>query len=103
MRRDKEVESAVQVFQKAVSASDLPKLPKSPLPPVMPTDPNPNSARTAEPSHRSPVNAPIPVRAAITEYTSVELQALLRWVKSDGKLRTNDELADEMFGALPFS
>jgi hypothetical protein len=28
---------------------------------------------------------------------------LLRWVKSDGKLRTNDELADEMFAALPFS
>jgi hypothetical protein len=28
---------------------------------------------------------------------------LLRWVKSDGKLRTNDELVDEMFEALPFS
>jgi hypothetical protein len=24
-------------------------------------------------------------------------------VKSDGKLRTNEELADEMFAALPFS
>jgi hypothetical protein len=31
------------------------------------------------------------------------LQALLAWVKSDGILRTNDELADEMFAALPFS
>jgi hypothetical protein len=49
------------------------------------------------------VNAPIQVRTTITEYTSGELQALLRWVKSDGKLRTNDELADEMFAALPFS
>jgi hypothetical protein len=25
----------------------------------------------------------------------------LTWIRSDGKLRTNDELADEMFAALP--
>ena len=31
------------------------------------------------------------------------MQNLLDWVQSDGKLRTNDELADEMFEALPFS
>ena len=52
---------------------------------------------------RSSPTAPIPVRESIGEYTAAELQALLRWVKSDGKLRTNDELAEEMFGALPFA
>lgn len=39
----------------------------------------------------------------VIRYTSTELQNLLRWVKSDGKLRTNEELADEMFAALPFA
>ena len=102
MRRDEEVERAVQAFQKAVVASDRPRLSRSPQPPVAPTDAGPN-VQTAEPSGRTPVNAPIQVRTTITEYTSGELQALLRWVKSDGKLRTNDELADEMFAALPFS
>jgi NTP pyrophosphatase (non-canonical NTP hydrolase) len=43
------------------------------------------------------------MRASIDEYTAYELQQLLQWVKSDGKLRTNDELADEMFAALPFA
>ena len=52
---------------------------------------------------RDPAKAPIPIRSSITEYTNTELQLLLRWVKSDGRLRTNDELADEMFEALPFS
>jgi hypothetical protein len=102
MRRDEEVERAVQAFQKAVAASDRPKPVKSLQPFAVPTDPSPNTP-TIEQSRRTPVNAPIPVRASITEYTSGELQALLRWVKSDGKLRTNDELADEMFAALPFS
>ena len=102
MRRDEEVDRAVQAFQKAVAASDRPKPVKSLQTFAVPADPSPN-APTKAPSGRIPVNAPVPVRASITEYTSGELQALLRWVKSDGKLRTNDELADKMFAALPFS
>jgi hypothetical protein len=27
----------------------------------------------------------------------------VNWVQSDGRLRTHDEIADEMFLALPFS
>lgn len=46
---------------------------------------------------------PIPTRKSIDEYSQSELLRLLDWVRSDGKLRTNDELADEMFAALPFS
>ncbi len=102
MRRDEEVERAVQAFQKAVAASDRPRTLKSTQPSVIPTSPSPN-ARTTQPRRRTPLDAPIPVRAAITEYANDELQALLGWVKSDGKLRTNDELADEMLAALPFS
>jgi very-short-patch-repair endonuclease len=102
MRRDEEIERAVQVFQRAVEASDRPK-PARRLEPLLHVE-EPISGKAAHSSiGRSSVYAPIPRRASITEYTSRELQALLRWVKSDGKLRTNDELADEMFAALPFA
>jgi hypothetical protein len=102
MRRDEEVERTVQSFQRAVAASDRSKPAKSLRPLDVATKPI-STAQASEPTGRIPVNTHIPVRASITEYTSGELQVLLRWVKSDGKLRTNDELADEMFAALPFS
>jgi very-short-patch-repair endonuclease len=46
---------------------------------------------------------PIPRRNSITEYTPKELKKLYDWVLSDGVLRTHDEIADEMFRALPFN
>ncbi len=101
MRRDEEIERAALAFQKAVAASDRPKTPKTLQPIAAFAEPIP-AKKIFETIGRTPVNAPISVRASITEYTSYELQALLRWVQSDGKLRTNDELADEMFAALPF-
>ena len=57
----------------------------------------------APPSRRPSPQAPIPVRESIGEYSATELQNLLCWVKSDGKLHTNEGLADEMFAALPFA
>jgi very-short-patch-repair endonuclease len=102
MRRDEEVERAVQAFQRAVTASDRPR-PAKILQPIATSASAISTAQAAISTGRTPRSAPIPVRASIMEYTSGELQALLRWVKSDGKLRTNDELADEMFAALPFS
>ncbi len=102
MRRDEEVERAVQAFQKAVAASDRPKPAKTLQPIAAPSEPI-AVTQIFERSNRVPLNAPIPVRASITEYTGAELQALLRWVQSDDKLRTHDEIADEMFAELPFS
>ena len=53
---------------------------------LCPHDVDPDRAGQSSSTGRTPVNTPIPIRASITEYTSGELQALLRWVKSDGKL-----------------
>jgi hypothetical protein len=39
----------------------------------------------------------------MTEYSDRELRSLIEWVQSDGRLRTNEEIANEMFDALPFS
>ena len=90
------------LFEKAVAASDRPESTQPLRPMVEPADPIP-SGHVTQSNGRTPAIAPIPVRASITEYTRHELQTLLQWVQSDGKLRTNDELVDEMFAALPFA
>ena len=52
---------------------------------------------------RNPPRPPTAAYPSIGDYSSEELVALAQWVQSDGKLRTHDEIADEMFSALPFS
>jgi len=45
----------------------------------------------------------VPFRASIDQYSRSELILLLRWIASDGQLRTNDQMMDEMVAALGFS
>jgi very-short-patch-repair endonuclease len=102
LRRDEEIERTLKAFRTAVEKSDrnerssVEEL-RADSPPRSP------SVATSLPNRRSSPHAPIPVRESIGEYTAAEMQNLLRWVKSDGRLRTNEELADEMFAALPFA
>jgi very-short-patch-repair endonuclease len=103
LRRDEEVQRAVQAFHKAVEKSngnDQSVVDRTPSEAELP---KPQAAVQPIPSARSSTRPPIPARKSIDEYTAAELRNLLRWVQSDGKLRTNDELADEMFEALPFA
>jgi very-short-patch-repair endonuclease len=44
----------------------------------------------------------VPTRSSIDEYRPSELLSLVDWIESDGRLRTDQELADEMFNALGF-
>lgn len=102
LRRDEEIERAVKAFHSAVEKNNRAENGAAQHPPTI--DPTTPAMAPATPTgKRNPPTAPIPVRESIGEYSAAELQNLLRWVKSDGKLRTNDELADEMFEALPFS
>ena len=41
-------------------------------------------------------------RESITDYPPQELVALVRWIQSDGVLRTDEELIREAFDELPF-
>jgi hypothetical protein len=43
------------------------------------------------------------VRASIKEYREAELIELLGWIASDGQLRTDDQIMDEMIVILGFS
>jgi hypothetical protein len=45
----------------------------------------------------------VPVRTSISEYRENELIQLLRWIASDGQLRTDDQIIDEMVPTLGFS
>jgi len=45
----------------------------------------------------------IATRKSIDEYSTAELQTILDWVKSDGKLRTDDEMVEEIFAELLFA
>jgi hypothetical protein len=101
LRRDEEIERTIKAFHKAVEKSDRKKV--LPLEELPANSPPGSPSDMSSPNRRSSPQAPIPVRESIGEYTSTEMQNLLRWVKSDGRLRTNEELADEMFTALPFS
>ena len=101
LRRQEEIDRVVQVYEKAVQRSNgnchsapgpaASRNLAQKAPAVQPT------------SVRTYPDAPIPVRKSIDEYSQRELHNLLFWVKSDGKLRTNDELVEEMLAALPFS
>ena len=44
----------------------------------------------------------VPLREKIDEYSRRELDALIRWIKSDDQLRTDDQLLDEMVLELGF-
>jgi very-short-patch-repair endonuclease len=98
MRKHEEVQRAVEAFWKAVEASDRPKVSE---PPTSAAAPRANGS--PKPNGRAASYPPIQNRESITDYSDRELRNLLEWVQSDGRLRTNEEIADEMFDALPFS
>jgi very-short-patch-repair endonuclease len=99
MRKHEEVQRAVKAFWKAVEESDRPNAPKA----SQRSSPASEQNGNPKPNGRATHYPSIQVRQSITEYSDRELRSLLEWVQSDGKLRTNDEIADEMFDALPFS
>ena len=100
-RRHEEIERTVAAYERAVLKANEPKgltLQSVAVPEYVPELPLEEVS-----SKRVSVFPPIPRRASIGEYTQGELRALFEWVGSDGQLRTHDEIADDMFAALPFS
>jgi very-short-patch-repair endonuclease len=100
-RKHEEIERTMNAFDRALAAvaERRTRLPDArPVEAVVPELPLQELSRS-----RSSIFPPIPKRTSIADYTSGELRDLYNWVMSDGQLRTHDEIADEMFAALPFS
>jgi very-short-patch-repair endonuclease len=100
-RRHEEIERAVAAFERAVAAANEHRTMRSDERDI--EEAVPDLPMQELRGKRSSIFPPIPKRASIGDYTSSELRALYDWVASDGQLRTHDEIADEMFAALPFS
>ena len=99
MRKEEEIQRAMKAFQEAVRFAD--NLDRG----LVQNDHNGSDShrdqRSAAP-RRWP-RPPIPIRTTITQYTENELIQLLKWIASDGQLRTDDEIMDEMTATLGFS
>jgi very-short-patch-repair endonuclease len=100
LRRDDEVQRALKAFASAVEHADA--LDNHAVP--IKSESAPESTRVIDsPAARSRDPRP-PVTAGkdIDEYTPAELQRLVRWVLSDGRLATDEEIITELTQELGF-
>lgn len=103
LRKEQEVERAIKAYHDAVTFADLTTEPPPGLignggaPP-----PGIDGARQIEARPRGP-RPPVPRRQSISEYSTGELLQLIRWIRSDGQLRSDDELVAEMVRGLGLS
>jgi len=107
MQRDREIDRAVAAYKAAVDRAD--RSDTSGGSPTTNSDgpgangsSHPPDIGTASPMNPRGPRPRIPKRASIDEYRPDELAALINWIESDGRLRTDQELADELVKALGF-
>jgi very-short-patch-repair endonuclease len=106
MRRDQEIDRAVAAYKVAVDHADrldtsgggFSATPGG----LGESGSNPPDTNAGSSANLRRPRPPIPTRAGIDEYTSTELLSLVDWIESDERLRTDQELADEMVKALGF-
>ncbi|HEY0735383.1 MAG TPA: AAA domain-containing protein [Herpetosiphonaceae bacterium] len=103
MHRDEEVARILKAFQAAVQWVDPQQIVSEAAAPA----PTPNAVVVAEDTQQTPApsRGPRPNIGSwttITDYTEEELVALVKWIQSDGRLRTDDEVAEEMVQELGF-
>jgi hypothetical protein len=99
MHREPEIERALAAYQAAVRQADADDAQgarnfdnHSAAPPIVP-------ASVA--AQRSP-RPLIPLHAQIDDYAPADLVSLVRWIESDGRLRTDAEILNEMITTLGF-
>jgi len=107
MRRDQEIDRAVAAYEAAVVLADRSDTSGGGSSANSGGPAENGSSRPPDVSAASIVNLrrprpPVPTRSTIDEYRPSELLSLVEWIESDGRLRTNQELADEMVKALGF-
>jgi very-short-patch-repair endonuclease/DNA polymerase III delta prime subunit len=106
-RRAEEIDRALRAFAESVESADRDDANRAGAP-----DHQPSLAETKESPPRTQIEAPPPLRrlpkprlipgSPITEYATGDLVSLVRWIRSDGILRTHEELIVEMLNELGF-
>jgi very-short-patch-repair endonuclease len=102
LRKPDEVDRALAAYEAAMShAKSIPVAPpRITKPPDMPLPNGP--ANTGEPFLVNRGFPPVAKKGNIREYSRHEIDLVINWVLSDGRLRTDEELVDEARVALGF-
>lgn len=96
MRKDDEVTRALAAYENAVAAANSRNSAKA-------SAPVPTWAISPRVKDRSRGPRPnISKRETITGYSEWELRAMISWIESDGRLRTDEEIIDELLPELGF-
>lgn len=98
-RREQEIERAVAAYHHAVAHADRVDLGGSQTSVPVPV---PVTPMMTQPRERAPKPF-IPSRPSIDDYSLSELRKIVDWVNSDDALRTDAEIRNEVFVALPFT
>jgi hypothetical protein len=101
IRKEEEIERALAVYKAAVEYAESHR-PAAPLAPSTADGPATNSGAPNPRSARGP-RPNVPIRESITEYYDSEIMQLIQWINSDGHLRTDDEIIDELLPELGFA
>jgi very-short-patch-repair endonuclease len=99
MRKEEEVQRTLKAFAEAVEFAN--KLDRG-----MVHNGHNGNGNHRETSITLPTRSPrpsVPMRTSIAQYGQSELVELLKWIASDGQLRTDDQIIDEMVETLGFS
>lgn len=94
LRREDEIDRAVRAYEKAVQLSDAAPCPSIEPSTMTSTAPSASTGRAPRPS--------IQRRESIDDYSEEELVSIVKWVQSDGRLMTDDEIVREVMVELGF-
>ena len=98
MRKDEEVSRALAAYENAIASVDDSRVVGEPS---TTTPPSVNHDSSAKKSGRR-MRPNISRREAITDYSEHELLTLISWIESDGRLRTHEEVINELVPELGF-
>jgi hypothetical protein len=101
LRRDDEIRRTLDAFARAVADADAADASPVPAAPEAAAAPAVSAQPLAPARPRSPQPAIRPGQP-IDEYSDRELAALIEWVRSDGRLRTEDEIVTELVQVLGY-
>jgi very-short-patch-repair endonuclease len=101
-RREEEVQRVLRAFEEAVAGNgadvaESPHVPEAPL-----VDATTPAQQAGAPTGGRAARPPVPERGSIDEYSASELRQLVRWVRSDGLLHTDQEIVAEVTRELGF-
>jgi very-short-patch-repair endonuclease len=99
MRKDEEVNRALAAYHDAVVSADDSSgghnMPSS-------SGLTPTKANAVVKSGTRGLRPPVDLRDTIAEYPEAELLAMISWIESDGRLRTDEEIIEELSPELGF-